>query len=269
MPLGEFNDTVSAQMRGKIASTIAEIEATRGVTVLFAVESGSRAWGFPSPDSDYDVRFVYAHPRDWYLRLFYGKGVIELPIDDELDVNGWDLKKALSLLIKPNPVLLEWLSSPIRYRWNDAICSELTTFSSKASHRTACLYHYLNLAWSQWRRHIDGRETVNFKRYFYVLRPALALRWIRLHPETPPPMNFQTLVAGLDVDDKVTALIKHLLVLKSWSRETAEGARFAELDALIVNEMEWGEAQEKGKPNHHLVAEANMLFRQILARLEG
>ena len=267
MALGEFVDTVSPQMRAQIGQTLVDIEEKHGVRVLFAIESGSRAWGFPSPDSDYDVRFVYAHPRDRYLRLFPGRDVIELPIDAVLDVNGWDLQKALRLLIKPNPVLLEWLSSPIRYTWDDAICADLIAFSRKASHRSACLYHYLSLAWSQWHRHIEGRETINFKRYFYVLRPALALRWVRLHPETPPPMNFQTLVAGLEIDDKVVALIDHLLVLKSWARETADGARFPEIDALILGELQWGDTQEKRKPNQHLIGEADELFRRILSQL--
>src|SRR5580700_6481627 len=84
--------------------------------VLLAVESGSRAWGFPSPDSDYDCRFIYARPRNDYLSLYAPRDVIEFPLDRELDVNGWDLAKALRLLLKGNAVVIEWLTSPISYR---------------------------------------------------------------------------------------------------------------------------------------------------------
>ncbi|MEM6906851.1 MAG: nucleotidyltransferase domain-containing protein, partial [Pseudomonadota bacterium] len=101
-------------MRAEIMAKLTGIERDFGVRILFAIESGSRAWGFPSPDSDYDVRFVYVHPTDWYLSLTPGRDVIELPIRDDLDIGGWDLRKALNLLLKPNPVMLEWLSSPIR-----------------------------------------------------------------------------------------------------------------------------------------------------------
>lgn len=266
MSLREFTDTIDAEMRTVIEAELARIETERGVTILFAVESGSRAWGFPSPDSDYDVRFVYAHPTEWYLRIFPGKGFIELPIDDELDINGWDLRKALGLLIKPNPVLLEWLSSPIRYRWNNAVCDALISFSRKASHRTACLHHYMSLGRSQWRRHIGGKDQINLKKYFYALRPAMAIRWVRMYPDTPPPMNLQEMVSGIELDAKVIDWIGQLIELKSRTRETGLGERNAAINSLILSELDWAEATAKNKPNHHLVDEADQLFRRLLAQ---
>ena len=110
-----FNNSVSPEMQETILVELKTLEAKECVQILFAIESGSRAWGFPSPDSDYDVRFVYARPADWYLSITPGRDVIELPIEELLDINGWDIRKALGLLLKPNPVLLEWLSSPLRY----------------------------------------------------------------------------------------------------------------------------------------------------------
>src|SRR5437867_10530124 len=105
-------DATVASVRRKLAG----IEEAHGVRVLFAVESGSRAWGFPSPDSDYDVRFVYLHPRDWYLSLVERRDVIEVPIDgDDQDISGWDFRKAMRLLLRSNPPLYEWLVSPIVY----------------------------------------------------------------------------------------------------------------------------------------------------------
>ena len=105
---------ISPKIRQEIEARLAAIEAAEGVRYLLAVESGSRAWGFPSPDSDYDIRFVYVRKRDWYLRLEPGRDVIEAPIEDEIDLNGWDIRKTLGLMLKSNAVVSEWLSSPIR-----------------------------------------------------------------------------------------------------------------------------------------------------------
>lgn len=79
-------------MRETILSKLDEIENRENVRILLAVESGSRAWGFASRDSDYDVRFIYVRPKEDYLRLEKTKDVIELPIEGELDINGWDLE---------------------------------------------------------------------------------------------------------------------------------------------------------------------------------
>ncbi len=103
-------------MRKKIKEQLRRIEDAENIKILLAVESGSRAWGFASPDSDYDVRFVYIRSLEDYLRLDATRDVIELPIDDVLDINGWDLQKTLRLLHKSNPTLFEWFSSPIVYK---------------------------------------------------------------------------------------------------------------------------------------------------------
>ena len=261
-----FTADIDPAIRAEIDAKLAGIETDHGVRILFAIESGSRAWGFPSPDSDYDARFVYAHPQDWYLTLEPGRDVIELPINDLLDINGWDIRKALNLALKPNPVLLEWLSSPIRYRWSDPVCTALTQFTEKIAHQTACRYHYLNLGESQWRRHVGDATEVNVKKYFYILRPALALRWLRLRPEAIPPMNLQDLVVGLDLDDATTERIAGLLEAKSRAREVGTGPRIPEIDALIEAEFAAAHAADpmpKG-PSHR--DEADSLFRRIIAR---
>src|SRR6201990_2789542 len=99
----------------RVRDALAQVEAERHVRVLYACESGSRAWGFASRDSDYDVRFLYVHEPDWYLSVQDRRDVIEEPLSDELDVSGWELRKALRLLRKSNPPLLEWLKSPFVY----------------------------------------------------------------------------------------------------------------------------------------------------------
>jgi predicted nucleotidyltransferase len=262
-----FNATIPSDMRADIMTQLRAIETDNDVKILFAIESGSRAWGFPSPDSDYDVRFIYARPRDWYLSLTPGRDVIELPIDDLLDINGWDIKKALSLLLKPNPVMLEWLSSPIRYMWNEAICTDLTTFSKKVAHGPACLHHYLHLGARQWDVYIDGKTDVNLKKYFYIVRPAMAIRWMRLHPNVIPPMNFQELLEGIELGAKLTSALNALLLAKSRSKEIGIAPIVSIVDDFIMQEFEWAREAVKtistNRPN--LTMQADALFRRIIA----
>jgi predicted nucleotidyltransferase len=257
---------IAPEIFEQIQTELRDIEAKEQVRILFAVESGSRAWGFPSPDSDYDVRFVYARPMDWYLSIRQGRDVIECPLEGELDVNGWDIKKALGLLLKPNPVLLEWLSSPIRYRWNDAICRDLISLADKVAHGTACLHHYLNLASRQWAVYIDGKDQVNLKKYFYVVRPAMALRWIRLRRETTPPMNFHALAAGIELPTALTSLLEDLLARKSRSKELGEAPRIPEIDSFITAELDQAReaAATVSKAGRDLSGEADALFRNIV-----
>lgn len=178
-------------MQETILNKLTQIEETENVRILLAVESGSRAWGFASPDSDYDVRFIYVRPRDAYLQLQKCRDVIELPINDVLDINGWDLSKALQLLRKSNPTLFEWFSSPIVYLETDFAARFKSImgryFSSKRG-----LYHYINMAFGNYREYLKG-DMVKAKKYFYVLRPVLACRWI-LDKGTPPPMLFSELM---------------------------------------------------------------------------
>ena len=269
MTLPDFVPSIAPDIRTTIEAQLAAIVGEHQVRILFAIESGSRAWGFPSPDSDYDVRFVYAHPVDWYLSLVPGRDVIELPISDDLDINGWDLRKALALLTKPNPVLLEWLSSPIRYVWSEDVCERLTDLARRTTHRTACLHHYLRIGETQWSRHVDGREEIKLKKYFYVLRPALAIRWIRLDPETAPPMNLHHLAAGLDLDAETLADIEALLEAKARTREVGLGKRIARLDDLVEREFDWARQTEKHSTTADLLSEADALFRAILHERSG
>ena len=109
----DTNHPVSESMKSEIVAQIQGIESTHDVTVLYACESGSRGWGFASPDSDYDVRFIYVHRLPWYFQVSPGRDVIEVPISGDLDINGWELRKALGLIKKGNATLIEWLDSPV------------------------------------------------------------------------------------------------------------------------------------------------------------
>lgn len=253
-------------MRARIMDMLGMIERDENVRILFAIESGSRAWGFPSPDSDYDVRFIYARPVDWYLSISPGRDVIELPIDDLLDANGWDIKKALGLLLKPNPVMLEWLSSPIRYLWTEDACEKLTEFSKRVTHGPACLNHYLHLGGRQYDLYINGKDAVNLKKYFYVVRPAIAIRWMRLRPDTIPPMNFQTLADGCDLDAPLTHALTDLLRAKSLSKEIGLAPPVAIIDDFIKYEFNWAREAVKtiSTSRTDLHGEANDLFRHLI-----
>ena len=197
-------------MRKTILTKLDEIEKRENVKILLAVESGSRAWGFASLDSDYDVRFIYVRPREAYLRLEKTRDVIELPIEGELDINGWDLDKTLRLLRASNPTLFEWFSSPIVYR-ETAFADEFRSVMYKYYSSKRGLCHYLSMASSNYREYLKG-DTVKAKKYFYVLRPVLACRWI-LDRGTPPPMRFSKLVEA-ELDPAILQDVNRLLDLK-------------------------------------------------------
>ena len=180
-------------MRNMIDERLKEIEQRENIRILHAVESGSRAWGFASPDSDYDVRFIYVRPRDFYLKLEKTRDVLEFPIDDLLDINGWDLQKALRLLHKSNPSVFEWFKSPIVYKQTE-FSNEFIPMMENYFLKKSGLYHYLNMANGNYREYLRGEE-VKAKKYFYVLRPLLACKWI-LRTNTPPPMLFSELKAA-------------------------------------------------------------------------
>ena len=258
---------IPAEMRSAIASQLDAIATEEDVRILFAVESGSRAWGFPSPDSDYDVRFVYVRPRDWYLSIDSRRDVIERPIDGDLDINGWDLRKALQLAIKPNPVLLEWLRSPILYQADAEAMARLAALADKASFRRPSTHHYLHLAESQYRKYVEGKDAVKLKKYFYVLRPVLALRWLRLRQDEAVPMDFAALRAASDLGDGLETFLDELLARKAETRELGAGPRVSELDTLA--EAEIADARDRlgtlTEPPTKLLAEANALFLSLVA----
>ena len=221
-------------MRDTILSKLKDIEERENIKILHCVESGSRAWGFASPDSDYDVRFIYVRPKEFYLRLDKTRDVIEWQLDDTLDINGWDIKKALTLLRGSNPTFFEWNSSPIVYKtteeWNQ-ISKMINNYFVKKSG----LYHYLSTAKSNYREYLNG-ETVRLKKYFYVLRPLLACRWI-LAEGTPPPMLFTDLMEKY-LDEEIKPDVEKLLDLKMNSPEIGEGKRFDRVNAYIDQSME-------------------------------
>ncbi len=249
-------------MNEQIEEKLKEIERAENVRILHAVESGSRAWGFASPDSDYDIRFFYVRPWEHYLRLEKTCDVIELPINEQLDINGWDLSKTLRLLYAANPTLFEWMSSPIVYRQTDfAEMFRPLLHRYFSTHKG--LHHYLSMAEGNYKDYLKG-EMVRAKKYFYVLRPVLACRWI-LEQQTPPPMLFSELVAS-QLDAEMKPLVEELLDLKMNSPEVREIPRMIPLNQYLVRSIAEIRAQLSRAATPEKVGwePLNELFRSIV-----
>lgn len=187
--------SVDKIMKEKIQGELKKIEDEEKVKIIYACESGSRAWGFPSKDSDYDVRFIYIHDYDRYLSVYDRKDVIEKPVHDLLDINGWDMRKALRLLQKSNAALMEWFQSPVIYLDRPEISKKIKELIPVAFSPKSTFHHYSSIVKGTFRDSLQG-ETVKIKKYFYALRPALACRWIE-ERKTVPPMEFNSLLTIL------------------------------------------------------------------------
>lgn len=255
---------IPSDVRTRILATLDEIERTEGVRVFYACESGSRAWGFPSADSDYDVRFLYVRSLEHYLSIDVElrPDVIERPIDDELDVSGWDLRKALGLLYKSNPPLLEWLDSPIRYREQSEITEPLRDLVPRFYLPRRAFYHYLSMAGGNYRSYLQS-DRVRRKKYFYVLRPLLALRWIE-ERSAPVPMEFASLLDLLDDPSDVRAAIDAILVEKRSGMENDLGDRIAPIDTYIATELARLEATVDIPDHRNDIEELNRFFRGVV-----
>ncbi|MGR8930497.1 MAG: nucleotidyltransferase domain-containing protein [Gammaproteobacteria bacterium] len=226
--------------RELIEARLAEIAAAQRVTILYACESGSRAWGFPSPDSDYDVRFIYLRPSYWYLSLTEGRDVIDLALEETpagvLDLGGWDLRKALRLVMKSNPVIWEWLRSPIRY--GSLSTPALTDFRKELdrfySPITAC-HHYLSICRNTMQQALQGRQ-VKIKKYFYMLRPLLAATWIERY-QTIPPMELAALICLMEESPAIKTAIVELQARKQGIDEQIPIDRLALVDEFLASEL--------------------------------
>lgn len=229
-------ELISPNALSEINTRLQQAEHAHGVTILMAVESGSRAWGFHSPDSDYDARFIYAHPSEWYLSIEDRRDVIEYPIVDLIDINGWDLRKALRLFAKSNPAFLEWLNSPIRYLDQLGFAEKMQALAPDVYEPASGIYHYRSAAATTYRQYLSGDE-VSLKKYFYALRPLLALRYVE-RERTVPPMMLQELMAQDRLAAPVRADIDQLIELKRTATERATATPLLHLHRFIEHELD-------------------------------
>lgn len=234
------NKNVSIKMKTTIQNKLRELEQLHNIKILYACETGSRAWGFPSPDSDYDVRIIYKHEVDWYLSLSDKKDTIEFMSEDrELDITGWDIKKCLKLMWKSNASVFERLQSPIVYKEENNVSTLLTEYANKCFAPIATMHHYLGMAKNCFLE-IEDYEEIKLKKLFYSLRASLACKWIR-DKNSIPPLEFITMVHELKFDENLKERIKALITIKLTKDESYIHQAEYDLNTFIKHELELAE----------------------------
>jgi predicted nucleotidyltransferase len=262
-----IDDRIDKDVQIEILRRIKAAEAEHGVKILYAIESGSRAWGFESPDSDYDVRFIYAHPKDWYLsvNLEDKRDVIEYPIVDEIDINGWDIRKALKLFWKSNPAFIEWLQSPIVYVDDDHFADKARELMPLIASSHKGIYHYLHMARGNFREYLK-KELVPLKKYFYVLRPLLAIMWLEKY-DKPAPIEFEILRKLVSDNKPLDEAISYLLVRKRASLEKEYAPAMPVINEFIESQLARLEGYaEKAKGKDADFELLNRLFKAVLEK---
>lgn len=227
---------IDQTIHNEIIDRLNALEKEENIKIIYACESGSRAWGFPSADSDHDVRFIYLRRTEWYLSIDEGRDVIEKDILKQIDLSGWDLKKALKLFRKSNPPLFEWLGSPIVYLEKFSIANKLRTFLPEFYSPISCMHHYFHMAEGNYRQYLKG-DRVWIKKYFYVLRPILACKWIEQN-RGPIPTEFNILVDKIIQDEKLKKCINNLVFEKKEGNELYWGPKIPEISEFINNEID-------------------------------
>ena len=249
-------------MKETILQKLAELERSENIKILYACESGSRVWGFASPDSDFDVRFIYTRDVNHYLSITEMSDVVGLPVNEVLDIGGWDLKKALKLFLKSNGPLYEWLQSPIVYRQDNAFADEMRSLMPAYFSLRSSGNHYLLMANNTLRDDLEN-EQVKLKRYFYALRPALACQWI-VEKQTVPPMEFDKLRILIS-DSGVQKSIDDLLEQKKGADEKALITPVALLNEWLIDTLNYCREQMPLLPSEKKEAdELNVVFRKYL-----
>lgn len=251
-------------MTEEIKKELEQIEQEKGIRILLACETGSRAWGFPSPDSDYDIRLIYAHPKDWYISLTEPQDYIDLMLaDGELDITGWDIRKALRLLSKSNVPMLERIQSPIVYKKDDAFVEQIWKLAKGQFSPIATMHHYWNMA-SNTKADYEGMSEYKLKKLFYALRATMACKWI-LDKDSVPPIEFKVMLEQLELPSDLKTRIDELIKLKATKDEAYMHPREQLIDAFI--EVEHNRAFiEKGqlKPAKGDKEDLNDFLRAVL-----
>ncbi len=264
-------------MREHIIEVLNQIQIEYDVRILYACESGSRAWGFPSKESDYDVRFIYIHKKEWYLSIDQRRDVLEvpkhdklsIPVDKLLDLNGWELTKALRLFRKSNPPLLEWLHSNLIYYQEYSTIHTMKELESQIFSPISGIHHYLKMAKGNYRDYLNCEE-VKIKRYFNIFRPLLAAKWIEKHNEFPPN-GFNELIEDLLPSGDIKNIIDDLIKQKMDGVVLAHNPGTQIINPFLEHEIEHVEQYvkelvvDKPDPTERL----NQLFRVTLDEVWG
>ena len=252
-------------MKNRILKELGNIEQAHGVKIIYACESGSRAWGFASKDSDYDVRFIYAHPDDWYLSIAEKKDVIEIPVNEELDIGGWDIRKSLRLLRKSNAPFLEWLSSPIVYRNNEAAVRPLYALSKRAFLPESSCHHYLAMSRSSIAKFQDEQD-IKIKSYLYAVRTLLCCKWIIDHM-SQPPMRIQDLLREFLPTGKIRLFVDKLIELKANGSESTMIERSSLIEDYMNEEFRSLDTKIPKNSQKIPLNEFDAVFKDILVQI--
>lgn len=228
---------VSVVVQEEVRDRLRRAENEHDVKVLLAIESGSRAWGFSSPNSDYDARFIYVNRPEWYLSvgLEEQRDVIEYPIIDDMDINGWDLRKALRLFRKSNPGFVEWIQSTIIYEQAGCFHQRANELLPQVYSVESGIYHYRSMAKTNFRGYLQAAH-VPLKKYFYVLRPLLSVRWLEEFG-TPAPIEFDRLRSVIEHELGLQQAIDELLAIKRASPEMGLSPRITPIQNFIEREL--------------------------------
>lgn len=270
LPERYIDPSMDMQVVEEIDRRLADVCRQHNVSIPLAVESGSRAWGFPSPDSDYDCRFIFIRPVEDYLTPWLQRDVIETPLDAIFDVNGWDIGKAVKLMAGGNAVIIEWLTSKIVYRADASFRAAFLELAERIIERGAIAYHYISLGREMQKRLFAFGDIVPQKKIFYALRPAMALRWLRCNTsKTLPPMHFPTLVEECDLAETLKAEIGGLLERKARTRELGNGPLSPLIADFIDREFELASDCFKNRVRARNCASnrhAEEFFRAVVSR---
>ncbi len=229
---------IPKKIESEIQRRIDLAEQQHNVKVIYAVESGSRAWGFASPNSDYDIRFIYAHPKDWYVavNLEEKRDVIEYPIIDEIDISGWDVRKALRLFKKSNPSFIEWLHSSVVYRDNGVFAQSARNLLVSGYSIDKGIYHYLSMAKTNYRGYLR-KPMVPLKKYFYVLRPLLSILWLE-QKGIPAPIEFEKLRFLVQDNPLLDQAITELVTRKKLALEKEIAPTIPVINEFIITQLD-------------------------------
>lgn len=256
-------------MKTEIKKELERLETELEIKILYAVESGSRAWGFPSTNSDWDVRFIYIHKRDWYLSIDEKKDSYVKILPNDIDLSGWELRKTLKLFRKSNPPFMEWLDSPIIYKESYSTISKLRKASKDYFNPKSCMYHYFSMAQSNFREYLKG-EQVRIKKYFYVLRPVLACMWIE-RTSLMAPMEFDVMVESEIKNREVKNEVLKLLARKKSGEELDWEPKIDAIDEFLEEKVNYFNAYLKNFDfkKYPETERLNQIFRETLDEIEN
>ena len=219
-------------MKERILTLLHDLERKHGIRNLLAVSYGSRSFGYASAESDWDVRFIYVHRPEWYFSIAKTEDSVKLILDDEdIDMEGYDLKKALTLLSRTNPNESDWLHAKDYLIVDDDFLHAMQAFEAQCYNPHHAMYHFYSIALKHSQRYLE--KEVTLKRFVYYMRGLLSCRWMEEHGSHPPVIVDELIDATIADNEAVREKAHHLLELK----RTGRSHDMAIVDAQLAGYM--------------------------------